>query len=180
MIITVSGHAGSGKSTVAKLLAVRLGFKHYSTGDFMREMAAELGMSIKDLNIAAEQDQSIDKALDDRQKRLGETEDNFVIDSRLGGFFIPKATKVFVDCDIDTRIKRTMLDKRTGEKHPSFESAKKFAVEREGSEEKRYKEFYHFDAYDPTNYDIVIDTTTIPAEEVVTRILGVLREEQLI
>ena len=180
MIITVAGHAGSGKSTVAKLLAARLGFKHYSTGDFMRQMADERGISIKDLNIIAEKDRAIDKLLDDRQKKLGETEDNFVLDSRLGGLFIPKAIKVFLDCDIDTRIKRTMLDKRTSEKHPSVESAKKFALERESSEKKRFRELYNFDPYDPENYDIAIDTTSIPAEEVADKVIAVLGKEQLV
>ena len=41
MIIAISGKAGSGKSTVAKLLASKLRLRHYSIGDLMREMAKE-------------------------------------------------------------------------------------------------------------------------------------------
>ena len=50
MIITISGTPGSGKSTVAKMIATKLGFKHYSTGDFMRQMAKERGISLEELS----------------------------------------------------------------------------------------------------------------------------------
>jgi len=33
MIITIAGEGGSGKSTVARILAKKLDYKHYSTGD---------------------------------------------------------------------------------------------------------------------------------------------------
>ena len=44
MKITLSGMVGSGKSTNAKLFAKELGYKHYSVGDLMREMAKERGI----------------------------------------------------------------------------------------------------------------------------------------
>ncbi len=71
MIITISGIAGSGKSTVAKLLAKRLGYRHYSIGDFMREMAKERKVSLLELSKEAEKGHSIDKELDEKQRELG-------------------------------------------------------------------------------------------------------------
>ena len=47
MIITISGIAGSGKSTVAKLLAKKLNCKHYSVGDFMRQIAKEKNIPLR-------------------------------------------------------------------------------------------------------------------------------------
>ena len=38
MKITISGKAGSGKSTIARGLAKKLELKHYSIGDLMRLM----------------------------------------------------------------------------------------------------------------------------------------------
>ncbi len=61
MIITISGKAGSGKSTIAKQLAKKLGLKHYSTGDFMRQMAKDKGVSLLELSRIAEKDKSIDQ-----------------------------------------------------------------------------------------------------------------------
>ena len=47
MIITVSGRAGAGKSTLAKALAHRLRLKRYSSGDLQREIAREKGISFQ-------------------------------------------------------------------------------------------------------------------------------------
>ena len=49
MVITISGEPGAGKSTTAKLLAKKLSCKHYSTGDFMRDMAEERKISLLEL-----------------------------------------------------------------------------------------------------------------------------------
>ena len=46
MIITISGKAGSGKSTVAKELAKQLNLQHFSIGDIMRKMAKEKNISV--------------------------------------------------------------------------------------------------------------------------------------
>ncbi|MGH9879179.1 MAG: nucleoside monophosphate kinase, partial [Nitrososphaerales archaeon] len=50
MIITIAGRPGSGKTTVAKEVAKRLGFKHLSTGDMRGQLAMEHGLTIDQLN----------------------------------------------------------------------------------------------------------------------------------
>ena len=50
MIITISGKPGSGKSTIAKILAEKLKLKHYSAGDFRREKAKKLCLSLEEFN----------------------------------------------------------------------------------------------------------------------------------
>ena len=91
MKITLGGTAGSGKSTAAKLLAKKLGYKHYSMGDFQREIAEEKGISLLELGKLEEKVKSLDEEVDQRQIELGRKEDNFVIDSRLGFHFIPNS-----------------------------------------------------------------------------------------
>ena len=51
MIIAISGKAGSGKSTIAELLAKKLKLKHYSIGNLMREMAKKKNISLRFLII---------------------------------------------------------------------------------------------------------------------------------
>ncbi len=136
MIITVSGKAGSGKSTVSKLLAKKLGLKHYSSGDFMRQMAKERGVTLAELSKQAEQDKgAIDKEIDERQKELGKKENNFVIDGRLSAFFIPNADfKVFLDCDDDVRAKRILGDDRGTENTNGLKETEEKIKKREDSE----------------------------------------------
>ena len=76
MIITISGLPGSGKSTVARLLADKLRLKHYSTGDYMRKMAGDRHLTLAQLGQQAEKDKKIDEELDTWQIKLGLTEDN--------------------------------------------------------------------------------------------------------
>ena len=80
MIITIGGSPGSGKSTVAKLVAKKLNLKHYSTGDFMRELAKENNMNLDEFSKHAEKNKDIDKQLDQRQIELGKKENNFIIE----------------------------------------------------------------------------------------------------
>ncbi len=142
MIITLSGKAGSGKSTVAKEIASKLKLKHYSTGDLMRSMATERKISLAKLGSLAEEDGSIDKELDDRQIKLGKEENNFVIDGRLTAHFIPNADlKIFLDCDDKVRAERILRDKREHEEHQDLQETINKIKEREASERKRYEQY---------------------------------------
>lgn len=175
-IITIAGKPGSGKSTTAKLLAEKLQFTHYSTGDFFRQIGQEMGLDALATNKAAESAAEIDHKVDERQKALGETEDNFVIDARLGWFFIPHSFKVYLDLDLEIAAKR-ILDNMDPERLASEqlpESPVAYAgllKERLGSETKRYMNLYGVDPSNLENYDQVIDTGTRPPEEIVAAIL---------
>ena len=168
MIITISGTAGSGKSTVGKLLAKKLKYKHYSMGDLQRQIAEQRGITLLELGKLEETDPSIDKELDQKQIQLGKTEDYFIIDGRLSFHFIPHSLKIFLDSDLDVRAKRVYTDKisdRSTEKNFSLEDTKKKMLERELSEVKRFTEFYHVNPYDKKNYDLIIDATNMTIEE---------------
>ena len=71
MIITISGDLGSGKSSVCKAINKEFGMKHFSVGDFVREMAAKRGLSLMELSKQAEKDSGIDKEIDRMTEELG-------------------------------------------------------------------------------------------------------------
>jgi len=179
MIITISGKAGSGKSTVAKALAKKLKLKHYSVGDLMRKMAQERGISLLELGKKAEKDKKIDKELDKKQIELGKKKNNFVIDGRLTAFFIKKAdVKVFLDCDDKVRAKRILKDKREGEKSKNLRQVVKNIKKREESERKRYKKYYKVDYYSIELYDLMIDTTFMPVKEIIDDIKNFIKSNR--
>ncbi len=175
MIITISGIAGSGKSTVAVELAKTLGLKHYSIGELMREMAKKKGMSLLELGKLAEKDPAIDKMLDERQIELGKTKDNFVIDSRLGFHFIPHSVKVFLDVAVDEAARRIFMQGRQHESYMDIEESLQKISERIASEDKRYRQYYKIDYHDKGLYDFVIDTTKLQVKQVVGKIVVFLR-----
>jgi len=177
MIITISGKAGSGKSTAAKELAKKLKLKHYSIGDLMRQIAKEKNMSLNELSKSAEKDKSIDLALDKKQIELRDKTD-FVIDGRLTAYFIPYANlKVFLECNDKVRAERILKDKREDEKSKSINEITKKIKKREQSERKRYKKLYNVDYYDKKLYDLIIDTTNLSINGVLEKIIKSINEE---
>ena len=179
MIITISGKAGSGKSTVAKLLSEKLKLKHYSIGDLMRAMAADKGINLLELNKIAESDNSIDFELDNKLKEMGKAKNNFVVDGRLTAFFIPQAdVKVFLETDDEVRAGRILRDKRQQEKSASLKETIENIRKREESEKKRYKKYYGIDYMDSKLYNFVIDTTKLNPNEVVRKIIGFVNQNK--
>ena len=172
MIVTISGKAGAGKSTVAKLLSEKMHLKHYSIGDLMRAMAKEKGISLLELNKLAETDKSIDFELDEKLKELGKTKDDFVVDGRLTAFFIPNAdVRVFLETDNRVRAERIMKDKREHEKSKDTDEMVEKIRKREESEKKRYWQYYGVDYSDRRLYNFVIDTTKLTPNEVVEMVI---------
>ena len=178
MRIAISGKAGSGKSTVAKLLSKKLRLKHYSIGDLMRLMASEKKVTLLQLNKLAEMDKFIDLELDSKLMELGKKKDNFIVDGRLASYFIPHAdAKIFLKTDDKVRAQRIMKDRRHQEKGSMKEVMSKIR-KREESERKRYKKYYGIDYTNKKLYNLVIDTTKLTPVQVVGRILEFLKPRQ--
>ncbi len=171
MIITISGKAGSGKSSTAKLLAKKLKLKHYSIGDLTRKIAKQRKISILELAKVEEKHSEIDKELDNYQKNLGRAKDNFVIDGRLSWHFIPNSIKIFLDVDDLTGTKRIFKDKRKTENAKTVGKLTILLKKRRVSEKLRYKKLYNINPYNKSNYDLVINTTGKTLKQVLKQIV---------
>ena len=180
MIITIAGMSGSGKSTVGKFLAERLGLKKYSMGDLRRKMASDRGMTIAELNKLGEKEGWTDKDADDYQKNVLSKEDDFVIDGRLSWFFIPDSIKVFLDVDPKIGAERIFLEQRGAErgekKWKSVEEVEKFNEERLKSDIKRYEKLYGINPYNKENYDMIMDTSDMAIDEMNNNILKAIKK----
>jgi cytidylate kinase len=172
-IVTIAGKPGSGKSTVAKALAARLALDHVSAGDFMRQMAAERGITVLALSRVAESDPKIDREIDARSRTLGETRDGFVIDARLAWYFIPHSFKVFLDVTLDVAADRIYDAQRGSEVENIDLAATRHNIElRTASESQRYHDYYGIDYLDPANYDLIVDTSHTTVPEIVDEIVA--------
>jgi cytidylate kinase len=184
MIITISGKAGSGKSTVAKTIAKKLNLKHYSMGDLQRKYAKEMGLTIEELGELESKDDKIDKEVDAYQTKLAKQEDDFIIDGWLSFHFIKKSIKIFLDCNENIGAERIFSDTKENKRDESErkvndkEEAKKILIERMQTNRKRWLSYYNIDFLDMNNYDLVVDTSKIKAEQVVEKILRFIKEKR--
>jgi len=158
MNITITGNLGSGKSSVCKELE-KAGFTIISAGDIFRQIAAEKGMTVIELNEAAKKDRSIDDMLDSRSTKLGKELDHTVFDSRLAWHFVENSFKVFLLVDTGEAARRVFDDDRSVEVYQNVEEAKAGLEERAGLEQVRFRELYGIDYYDASNYDLIIEST---------------------
>ncbi|MEM7815818.1 MAG: cytidylate kinase family protein [Candidatus Aenigmatarchaeota archaeon] len=179
MIVTIHGQEGSGKSTTAKMLARRLGFRHYSIGEIRREIARRHGLTLPQLNKIGEKEDWTDKEADRFLEKLGKKGGNLVIDCRLGFHFIPNSFKVYLCARLKVRVERIFRERRKSERFGSIREAEKSIVRRARSDRLRYKKYYNIDITDMRHYDLVIDTTHLSKREVVERILEALRKRQM-
>lgn len=177
MIITISGLPGSGKSTIGKMLAQKLGYKYYSIGDLRGKLALERGLTIDELNALGEKEDWTDKEVDNYQRELGQSQDNFVMDGRLAFHFIPQAFKIFLTVDPAAAAQRVFQTPRPDEERASSpEELQKHMAQRIQSDKRRYQKYYGLSLDDLTQFDVVLDTTRLTPDQIIARLLSVLKK----
>lgn len=161
-IITIAGSLGSGKSSTGKALAQALGYKHFSSGDFFRKIAADRGLTLEELNLGSEAESSADHEVDERLRQMGKTENDVIIDSRTAFHWIPDSFKVYLYLDLDTASERILnhiqTEGRSSQFGSSVEEIRKNTELRDTSEKKRYMALYGLDGTATANYDMVVNT----------------------
>ncbi len=158
---------------MASAVAKRLGWRHVSAGDFMREIAAERGVSILELSRSAEDSAAIDHEIDSRTVRLAEEGGDFVMDARLGWHFIPGSVKIFLEVSPDVAAQR-IFEARRGSEHENvdLDTTRRAIESRTESERSRYLAYYDLDYTDHDNYDLVVDTSDLSIDDVVEGIVS--------
>ena len=168
MKITIFWLAGSGTSTIWKLLSEKTNFTFMSTWNIMRSWSEDMWYSIYQFeDKVVKNDSSFDLKLDEKVKLFWEENDNFIFESRLAWYFIPDSFKIYLDCGVDERYRRIqnrewlLLDE-------VIEKNEK----RERELEIRYNKVYPNITFPPlkTSFDLVIDGSNTP-DEIVEEIM---------
>jgi CMP/dCMP kinase len=169
VLITISGLPGSGKTTVARLVADALGLEHVYAGDIFRKQAEAAGLSLEEYARRAETDHSIDRRLDDVMRSRAQR-GNAVLEGRLAAFMAEEAGvpafRVFLDAPEPIRAER-IADREGGDARERLRQIQT----REASDARRYREIYGVDYHDPQRYDLVLGTDGRTPEELAAAIV---------
>ena len=110
MIITISGTPGSGKSTVAKILAEKLKAERLYVGGMRRELARQKGMTLAELNEYAkthpETDVDVDKEAAVRARLADKKKKVVIVEGRTQYHFLPESIKIYIKVDLEEGARR--------------------------------------------------------------------------
>lgn len=172
IIVCISGLAGTGKSTLAKMIAEKYNLKYYSGGDALKDLAADEGYnsqahgwweSSEGLQFLArrEQDLSFDKLVDKKLIEFSKKGD-VLLDSWTMPWLLDYGFKIWLAASEERRTERiAKRDKLT------IHQARKVLKEKETRTKNIYKKLYGFklgEDFDP--FHIIIDTDKLVAKQV--------------
>jgi CMP/dCMP kinase len=169
--ILLSGLSGTGSTTAARRIAADFGLSYIYGGQIFRNLAVERGISLEELAESLEHDQEAEREIDRRLVAAG-IGDNVLIESRTIGWIFPpeiQAVRIWLLCDLSERLRRV----QAREHHPR--SAENL-LRREASDNRRYGDLYGIEDNDFSPFDLVIDTTRMSVDEVVSQIEAFVRE----
>lgn len=174
--ITISGHPGSGTSTLVKGICNAKGWSSLNGGEIFRKEAKERGLSLSEFEKICSEDESVDRSLDEILKQhLLDNEGYDVLESRLCGWW---AYKLDVDCfrlwlhaSEEARAERVVT--REG---LTLEKAISNNKKRTNVDKVRFQEMYGLNPEDETPYTHIIDASKLNAEQVLLETLKILEE----
>ncbi|MEK7496317.1 MAG: cytidylate kinase family protein [Patescibacteria group bacterium] len=184
MIITISGTPGSGKSTLGKMLAEKLGWARFYIGGVRREIARRHGITLEELNKLGETEAWTDKEVDDYIKELGVTRDNIIIEGRTAFFLIPNSIKLFVTVAprvgatrVFSELQSDKISRNEGSNLDSIEAVEASHQARMKSDDTRYQKYYHKNIFDESQYDFILDTTNLTIAEGFSKLCSYLEDK---
>jgi cytidylate kinase len=168
--ITISGSPGSGTTTLGRSISEKYSYRYVSAGEVFRGLAKERNLDLAAFGKIAENDPAIDLEIDARQKEIGESSDDIILEGRLAGWMVENADlKILLYASPECRSIRIAAREGLTE-----EQAFEMTVEREASEAVRYMEYYEIDILDFSPYDLILNSETFSADELFSIVNGVV------
>ena len=174
--MTVSGHPGSGTSTLVRGLMDRFGWTSLNGGDVFREEAKRRGMSLGDFGELCKNELDVDRSLDEllRQRMQGPDAAN-IVESRLAGWWAYRlelpCLRIWLDVSDEERARR--VSEREG---LTLENALEANRARAAVDGERFLLLYDLVPEDPEPYTHVLDATTLNASQILDHVVALLEE----
>ncbi|MBV8352537.1 MAG: cytidylate kinase family protein [Verrucomicrobia bacterium] len=170
MKIAISSHSGCGNTTATNNVGRTLGLEvvNYT----FRDLAQDLGISFEEIQREAAKSRIYDFLTDLKLMRAS-LRPRVVVGSRLAGWLIDADLRVWLHAPLEARAKR--IFQREADIHASYESVLYRTLQRDEQNRKRYLEVYGIDINDRSDFDIIINTERLTAEQVSSLIVAAAR-----
>lgn len=173
-IITISGHPGSGTSTLVKGICQSKGWTSLNGGDIFRQEAKNRGLSLSEFEKICAEDETVDKSLDEILKNhILDANGYDVLESRLCGWW---AYKLDIDClrlwlhaSEEARAERVVMREGLPLDVAIANNKQRTAVDK-----ARFEDMYGLNPEDETPYTHIIDASNLNAEQVLAKTLEIL------
>tara|TARA_B100000614_G_C14560867_1_gene497168 strand:- start:3667 stop:4245 length:579 start_codon:yes stop_codon:yes gene_type:complete len=172
--ITISGHPGSGTSTLVDGICEAKGWSSLNGGQIFRDEAKNRGMSLAEFGDLCASDFSVDRSLDEILKsNMLKPDGPDVMESRLSGWW---AHLLELDCiriwlDVSEEVRAQRVVNREG---ISLEEAILGNRRRSDIDLARYQEMYGLNPEDSTPYTHVVDASNLDSAGVLDAVLQIL------
>lgn len=177
MRITISGTPGSGKSTVAKLLAKKLGYTYCNAGQIFREAAEKRRMTLAEFAAYVDTHPAVDRKLDAALLARARAHANIILEGRLTGVLTKRARipalRLWITARETVRVDRLMQR----DADTRVETIRKLR-DRARGEAGRYRRTYGVDLADRSPYDMVIATDDMNSRQLAATILKEIRARE--
>ena len=171
--ITISGHPGSGTSTLVAKLSEKYGWTTINGGQIFRDEASKRNLSLSDFGELCSQDEMVDRELDNTLKEIINENRVDIVESRLAGWWAyklkTKCIRLWLNVSDEERASR--VSKR--EKIP-VQQALEENSQRLERDSKRYIKMYNISPEQSEPYTHVLDATDIDIDEVFSRVVEIL------
>ena len=173
--VTVSGHPGSGTSTLVDGLTQHFGWNSINGGEIFRREAENRSLTLAEFGVLCTKDESVDRELDKTlQQYIADNETN-IVESRLAGWWAfkmkTKCVRIWLSVSEATRADR--VSKR---EDIALDIAQENNAARLLLDNERYQNMYGILPDDPTPYTHIIDATNISAQEVLEQAIMIMEE----
>ena len=176
--MTISGHPGSGTSTLVSLLREAKGWSSLNGGELFRQEAKRRNMSLSEFGQLCKEDLEVDRQLDALLKEeMMRTDDEApsIVESRLSGWWAYKlglsTPRIWLEVDDIERAKRVQA-REGGDLNSIIEANK----QRSKVDEQRFDELYGLLPQQTEPYTHIINASDLNPQEVLALVLDILEE----
>jgi CMP/dCMP kinase len=168
--IAISSHSGCGNTTATNNVGKTLGLTvvNYT----FRDLATDLGVPFEQIQAKSTETRFYDYLTDLNLIRFS-LQPRVVVGSRLAGWLVNADLRVWLHAPLEARAKR--IFQREPDKHATYESVLYRTLQRDEQNRRRYLQIYGIDINDRSDFDIIINTEKLTAEQVSSLIIAAAR-----